>query len=246
MRFKLFFLKQVAGKLEIRVVPKEQTNTSNFIAKVIQKDHTTQPPDLQLNGLTSRTKTEKTKSILKQTSKDRPEGDLPSPKTEQVAFLDSPHVEVKKRVSLDDQIKIEIEKEDRTVEEQRVPSLSLKKDASHESNSKSDSCKSTKSRKEEGDSDKFPNLSVKIRSEDLRRDAFENLRTEGKSDSSSSMKEKIDQSLKNVRQAIDGKKKELEKNGIVEKPKCSPGVDLMTNPNVTFVSYSSTITQEAR
>ncbi|XP_044762632.1 tau-tubulin kinase homolog Asator isoform X2 [Coccinella septempunctata] len=228
-------LEEVAGKLEIRVVPKEQSNVSNFIAKVIPKS----PPDLQLNGLSNgnRSKTEKTKSILKQTSKDKAEGDLPSPKTEQVAFADNPHTEVKKRVSLDDQIKIDVGVD----EEHRVPNSILKKD---ESNSKSDSCKSNKSKRDEVDSEKLPNSAGKTRSSDLRRDALENLRTEGKSDSSSSMKEKIDQSLKNVRQAIGEKKKEIEKNGLLEKSKCSPGVDLTSNPNVTFVSYTNTITQD--
>ncbi|XP_045469713.1 tau-tubulin kinase homolog Asator isoform X2 [Harmonia axyridis] len=237
-------LEEVAGKLEIRVVPGEQSNPSNFIAKVIPRDIQNHPPELHLNGLNSRSRTEKTKSILKQTSKDRADGELPSPKTEQVAFVDSPHVEVKKRVSLDDQIKIEIGKDGPDQVEHHVLNPIAKKDVSHESNSKSDSCKSNKSRKEEVENDKFLNLSSKNRSDDLRRDALENLRTEGKSDSSSSMKDKIDQSLKNVRHAIDGKKKEIEKNGIVEKPRCSPGVDLTSNPNVTFVSFSNTITQD--
>ncbi|KAL3270773.1 hypothetical protein HHI36_021299 [Cryptolaemus montrouzieri] len=231
-------LEEVAGKLEIRVVPKDQTNSSNFIAKVISKDN---PPDLQLNGITS-----KTKSILKQSSKEKIENDLPSPKIEQVGFAKNPE---RKRVSLEgDKIKDDVEDQEKK-EEQCSSNTKLKRKGSNDSNSKSDSCKSNKeSRKDDADSEKLPNNnSCKNRlevSNDLRRDVIENLRVDAKSDSSSSMKEKIDQSLKNVKRALDGKKKELERNGFQERMKCSPGVDLTTNPNVTYVSYSNTLTQD--
>ncbi|KAK9876223.1 hypothetical protein WA026_012525 [Henosepilachna vigintioctopunctata] len=240
-------LEEVAGKLEIRVVPKEHSYPRNFTAQVIQRE--SHPPELHLNGFTTKPKTEKTKSILKQSSKEKAENDLPSPKVEQMVFCETP-LEMKKKVSVQDD-KMYYGDQAAVREDQRTFHSKVKKDASQESNSKSDSCKSNKdSKKDEVCSEKLPsNNSFKRadNSNDLRKGAIENLRVEGKSDSSSSAKEKTDLSLKKSRHTVESKAKEIERNCFAhERMRCSPAIDLTSNPNVTFVSYTNNITQEQR
>jgi hypothetical protein len=101
---------QVAGKLEIRVVPKEnvprpaQTSPSNNAVEgeSVEQNKEQQPPPPER----PKVKLERTKSILKQSSKERNENqEVHSPKREQITFApdvnDPPEKTVKKRVSLE-------------------------------------------------------------------------------------------------------------------------------------------------
>lgn len=88
---------QVAGKLEIRVVPKELVNKTN-----VPRPQTLSPVKLVQNGdadhhdaevctneahdSPQKPKIERTKSILKQSSKEKEAGDIPSPKRENITF----------------------------------------------------------------------------------------------------------------------------------------------------------------
>lgn len=91
----LFF--QVAGKLEIRVVPKELVNKNNpprpqtlSPTKPVQNGDADQHPADNYNNEAQdspqKPKFERTKSILKQSSKEKEAGDLPSPRRENICF----------------------------------------------------------------------------------------------------------------------------------------------------------------
>lgn len=91
----LIFL-QVAGKLEIRVVPKDLANKANARPQTLSPSKPVQNGDAdhhQVGGVTNGTsdspqkpKIERTKSILKQSSKEKEVGDLPSPRRENITF----------------------------------------------------------------------------------------------------------------------------------------------------------------
>lgn len=91
----MFSFQQVAGKLEIRVVPKELVNKSHVIrpqslspSKVDQSGEVDRIEIASNEGQDSpqKTKFEKTKGILKQNSKEKEAGDMPSPRRENITF----------------------------------------------------------------------------------------------------------------------------------------------------------------
>ncbi|XP_057668189.1 tau-tubulin kinase homolog Asator [Diorhabda carinulata] len=90
-------LQEVAGKLEIRVVPKEQLNKNkisrpqNLVSKPLVQNGNREGPnnDIQINSKESpqKPKIERTKSILKQSSKEKSDlQELSSPKRENISF----------------------------------------------------------------------------------------------------------------------------------------------------------------
>lgn len=186
-------LQEVAGKLEIRVVPKEN------VPKMEEK------PIVKL---------ERTKSILKQSSKERNEGqEIHSPKREQITF--APEVDedekMKKRVSLE------------------TEEIQIKEPENEEKKSESST-----SETEQKNSEKKPEIVNNCQRATLK--PIEKLKNNlvSASESSSSTGDKLEQNLKNVRNSIE--KKNLE---VKERVQCSPSVDLTTNPAVTFVSAAS-------
>ncbi|KYB26867.1 tau-tubulin kinase homolog Asator isoform X2 [Tribolium castaneum] len=210
-------LQEVAGKLEIRVVPKENVP---------------KPPESTESAERPIVKLERTKSILKQSSKERNEGqEMPSPKREQITF--APEVDegekVKKRVSLEAEEPI---------------------DKKEEVENEKDESESSSSETEQKNSDKKPNSTIpevvplnnsqKPTSKPLEK--IKNNLGHSASESSSSTGDKLEQNLKNARNSIEKKNLDVKHDRV----QCSPSVDLTTNPAVTFVSAASETPRERR
>jgi hypothetical protein len=260
---------QVAGKLEIRVVPKEnvprpaQTSPSNNAVEgesVEQNKEQQQPPPPER----PKVKLERTKSILKQSSKERNENqEVHSPKREQITFApdvnDPPEKTVKKRVSLEmdeatkkepEEVKPEEEKKSKSPSPEKVKVEAEQK--SEESSSSSSETEQKNSEKKEKVRLKSPpsgsNSHVNVPpTESLSRsnsqkavskplEKIKNNLGHSASESSSSTQDKLEQNLKNARNALDKKNNETKQQDRVQ---CSPSVDLTTNPAVTFVSATS-------
>jgi tau tubulin kinase len=262
-------LQEVAGKLEIRVVPKEnvprpaQTSPSNNAVEgesVEQNKEQQQPPPPER----PKVKLERTKSILKQSSKERNENqEVHSPKREQITFApdvnDPPEKTVKKRVSLEmdeatkkepEEVKPEEEKKSKSPSPEKVKVEAEQK--SEESSSSSSETEQKNSEKKEKVRLKSPpsgsNSHVNVPpTESLSRsnsqkavskplEKIKNNLGHSASESSSSTQDKLEQNLKNARNALDKKNNETKQQDRVQ---CSPSVDLTTNPAVTFVSATS-------
>ncbi|KAG5884734.1 hypothetical protein JTB14_037764 [Gonioctena quinquepunctata] len=294
-------LQEVAGKLEIRVVPKEQVSKENSprpqtvspLNALLQNGHSEPTVETQTKDSPQKPKMERTKSILKQSSKEKADAvELASPKRENITFAVEPvEVETKdvavgldnepqdireseKKINETDQetqcnIKclmkksvgvescsavevnpVEIAKNSdalisaHTVDRKRPETESSSTETDQKlSKGKSQQDNLERNRKkfhrksslnfEPGDS---LSNSQKALSKPL--EAVKNNLVDSKSDSSSSMNCKVnkndedrglgDRCHLNVNKA-DGK----------ERVRCSPSVDLSTNPNVTFVSTTS-------
>ncbi|XP_063925108.1 tau-tubulin kinase homolog Asator isoform X3 [Zophobas morio] len=278
-------LQEVAGKLEIRVVPKEnvprpQTLQSNVVENPPEEPAQTKEVERP------KIKLERTKSILKQSSKERNEGqEIHSPKREQITFApDVTDTPVKKRVSLEgDDInqkeiitvtKKDLEEDIEKKEEEKVKSPKSKSPSPEKVKvetkepEKSEESESSSSETEQKNSDKnvekprlkSPRLSLSGSNSNINQPAepplsrsnsqkavskplekIKNNLGHSASESSSSTQDKIEQNLKNARNALE-KKSNLEVKQ--DRVQCSPSVDLTTNPAVTFVSATSELKEK--
>lgn len=204
-------------------------------------------------------KLERTKSILKQSSKERNENqELHSPKREQITFAadvnDAPEKTVtKKRVSLetdDVSSKFEIVRKEDIPIELKSPSPEKIK-----SNKKSEESESSRSESEQKNIEKIgtksANNHLSFQADSLSRSnsqkaVLKSLEIIKKnvgghsagSESSSSTQDKLDSNLKNTRNSVE-RKNNLDAHQEEQRVHCSPSVDLTTNPAVTYVSASS-------
>ncbi|CAH0549592.1 unnamed protein product [Brassicogethes aeneus] len=267
-------LQEVAGKLEIRVVPQGCHKEPHPKPQNLPNEVTT-------NGVEAAKeikKIERTKSILKQSSKERNEVDLPSPKREQISFapeLVAVEKEIKKRVSLDDdQQIIAIEKELKTIEiknaepekpndilpktkdiENLMAKVKLRKrdnnGSSSSTNSEEKKSKDAEDNSEERDRKKLHRKSLNGSAIDFEKveslsrsnsqkllikptvSTKNNLHSGDKSDSSNSTQAKSEKQTANNDETIERLRPNPPDTQM--KIKCSPGVDLTSNPNVIFV-----------
>lgn len=207
-------LQEVAGKLEIRVVPKENI--------VSPKPQTIELETNEQIEEKPKVKLERTKSILKQSSKEKNENNqevLSSPKREQITFaIDINDAPIKKRVSLEaEEVRIEPEVKNEEKEEKSEKSASSTETEQKNSDKKIEEIKEKCEIVENPPSRCNSPKAISKPLEKLKN----NLGHSG-SESSSSTQDK------GMRNGLDKKT-----NGEVKR--CSPSVDLTANPAVTFV-----------
>ncbi|XP_023029488.1 tau-tubulin kinase asator isoform X3 [Leptinotarsa decemlineata] len=297
-------LQEVAGKLEIRVVPKEQINKEN-----VPRPQTISPPkalmqnghseatitekkvvEVQTKESPQRPKMERTKSILKQSSKEKSDPiELASPKRESIHFViesiegvdrginQAQEVgDIEKKTNEIDQgtqcniqcSKKSIGTESRSVIEMNSAELIKtsdkqigtdsvdKKKVETESSSTETDQKLSRGRSQQDSLErnrKKMNRKTSLNFEPVESlsrsnsqkvlckplEAVKNNLVDSKSDSSSSMNCKVNDKKDEEKGSMDRCVLNVDKAVIKERARCSPSVDLSTNPNVTFVSATS-------
>ncbi|CAH1163258.1 unnamed protein product [Phaedon cochleariae] len=278
-------LQEVAGKLEIRVVPKDHSAKDTALTPSptppakppLHNGHSEPPPD----AAPQKPLAERTKSILKQSSKEKSEPiELASPKRENITFaLEVERIErgesetgekklndvdrdtqcdlkVTKSVGVESRSSVGIDAPDvpKTSDKQIGTDTVPKKKVETESSSTETDAKLSKGRSQQDSLER--NRKKLHRKSSLHLEAAETLSrstsqkalskplvavknscVESKSDSSSSANCKMDK-----RGEHEGQERcQLIANKAEGKDmvRCSPSVDLSTNPNVTFVSTTS-------
>lgn len=199
-------LQEVAGKLEIRVVPKElinETKNTQDSAPEKPQEPVTSPVQIgveipEKKSPPQKGKLERTKSILKQSSKERVESTEQSPKKEQISFAPEHELEKRKsekRISIESDITIE---KRRSLEIENARELLRKKHSGSESSTSEKNSKKEEAENQDGNDavvkivEKLQKIEVKDLPKPIHKpiEKIKNNIADSKSESSSSTQDK--------------------------------------------------------
>lgn len=254
----MFFFVQVAGKLEIRVVPKEHIEVVSKPPLPTQNGEVIHngAPEPQSNKDNAQSqpkiKLERTKSILKQSSKERNENvDLPSPKRENITFAPEPELhrqskKLIKRSSLDNDLEKQANK---TIEKLKQSSDSS---SSSKNEVKANSPVKFQLNKSQSDSRVSFNPELVTNTSKIVHKPIEKIKSaivDSNTESSSSTQEKSDAKNQVEKRTSPLAKPSINEVRIAEKNErppppstriqCSPTVDLISKPAVSALVSSN-------
>ncbi|CAH1184491.1 unnamed protein product [Phyllotreta striolata] len=268
-------LQEVAGKLEIRVVPKEKaTRPQNLSTKPpVQNGHSEAASEQNNDGRRAKDspqkpKVERTKSILKQSSKEKAESlELPSPKKDNISFAPELIHKGKQDAESTNKVSSEVQTTETNREGADDAQKSIPIDNTSGNNAVGDKKAATKDlgsgipakkagETESSSTDSDQKLRDKDNSEEKKRNRkstvnFEQVDALYRSNSQKAISKPIEAVKNHLPHSLVDSKSDSSSitkgegdNQIISECKnnrlrCSGCIDLGTNPNVTFVSSSS-------